>query len=545
MSKVVKISAKGATACCRALAVTVVLFCSAVSAFADTYAYKVQYLQSSGVQHINTGVVPDRNTMFKGSYEYLGTVGAKANYDMIAACAQPRYYPVSLNSASATHALNERYVSYNDTPNQTHPYRTRHTIVFNDALHRVFVDNKYISTFTTGFTGASHTCYLFASNNNNNKAAYHSKARIYWCEFTDTATGTVLRRFIPVVDENGKPAMFDEINEKLYYNLGTGADFTAGPQITEEPWYFVEYLESTGTQWIDTEKLALAETRTDVGYKYTPTTQSVNAMIGGIQTPSRYYPISLPGTDAKAERYDRGSGTGSEFKLTHPVVTDHEVIFNGAQRNVYVDGVEIATFTAGFTDSAKSMYMFAARNVSGNKADWLAKARIYHYEIYETNGTMCAAFRPAVDSTGVGCMYNGYTGKLHKNGGTGEFNVGRIISPEVPLNLDSRNITPSDGLNVFPFSVRPSYGTVFKLDEAYTNAFDVEVRADGVYTVAKGTGSAAADVIVVTGSTAANFAVGAMPTCASIVLSGTVTLTANCDWRGLGKIVIGADSARS
>ena len=51
MSKVVKISAKGATACCRALVVTVVLFCSAVSAvsaFADTYAYKMQYLQSSG-----------------------------------------------------------------------------------------------------------------------------------------------------------------------------------------------------------------------------------------------------------------------------------------------------------------------------------------------------------------------------------------------------------------------------------------------------------------------------------------------------------------
>ena len=91
MNKVVKISEKGATTCCRALAVTAVLFCSAVSAFADTYAYKVQYLQSSGVQHIDTGVVPDRNTMFRGSYEYLGTAGAKANYDMIAACTSPRY----------------------------------------------------------------------------------------------------------------------------------------------------------------------------------------------------------------------------------------------------------------------------------------------------------------------------------------------------------------------------------------------------------------------------------------------------------------------
>lgn len=535
MSKVVKISEKGATTCCRTLAVTVVLFCSAVSAFADTYAYKVQYLQSSGVQHIDTGVVPDRNTMFRGAYEYLGTAGAKANNDMIAACAQPRYYPVSLYNNSDTHARHERYVSNSDTPNQTHPYLTRHTIVFNDALHRVFVDNKYINTLTSAFTGASHTCYLFASNNNNNKAAYHAKARIYWCEFTDTATGTVLRRFIPVVDGNGKPAMFDEINEKLYYNLGTGADFTAGPQITEEPWYFVDYIESTGTQWIDTEVRALAETRTDVGYKYANVTQNSLAMIGGIQSPKRYYPISLQGTSAKAERYDRGNDPGSEFKFTHPAVTDHEVIFNDSKRTVNVDGVEIATFTSPFEDSAKSMYMFAARNVNANKADWLAKARIYHYDIYHTNGTLCAAFRPAVNASGKGCMYNGYTGKVHENGGTGDFALGRIVSPKVALDLSSRSDL-AEGLKVMSFTVRPSWGTVFELDAATAATYDAEVRSDGVYLAAKN--AAAASVVTVTGDTAANFAVGAMPTCSSIVLSGTVRLTANCDWRGLGKIVI-------
>lgn len=534
MNEVVKMREKGATTCCRALAVTAVLFCSAVSAFADTYAYKVQYLQSSGVQHINTGVVPDRNTMFRGSYEYLGTAGSKANYDMIAACAQPRYYPVSLNNASDTHARHERYVSNSDTPNQTHPYLTRHTIVFNDALHRVFVDNKYINTLTSAFTGASHTCYLFASNNNNNNAAFHSKARIYWCEFTDTATGTVLRRFIPVVDENGKPAMFDEINEKLYYNLGTGADFTAGPR-KEEPWYFVEYLESTGTQWIDTETLAFAETRTDVGYMYTQTSQNKYAMIGGVNSPSRYYPVSLPGTDGRKERYDRGNTTGSEFTFTHPTLADHEVVFNDDRRCVYVDGVEIATFTAAFTDSAKSAYLFAACNVSGNKADWFARARIYHYDIYHTNGTLCAAFRPAVDANGKGVMYNGYTGKIHENGGTGDFALGRIVSPKVPLDLSSRSDL-AVGLKVMEFAERPSWGTVFELDAATAATYDAEVRSDSVYLAAKN--AAAASVVTVTGDTAANFAVGAMPTCSSIVLSGTVRLTANCDWRGLGKIVI-------
>ena len=526
MSNVVKVRERVATACCRALVVTAVLFCSAVSAFADTYAYKVQYLESTGKQYIDTGVTADANTMFRGRYEYLL---ANGNYDMIAGSTTPRYYPISLNGKNPN---KERYVYRDSSPSQTHPCRTSHSIVFNDPQHRVFVDGKYIGV-VSDFTTNTRQCFLFASNDSG-KANYYSTARIFWCEFTDTATGEVLRRFIPVVDENGKPAMFDEINEKLYYNLGTGADFTAGPR-KEEPWYFVEYLESTGTQWIDTETLALAETRTEVGYMYTQTSQNRYAMIGGVNSPSRYYPVSLPGTDGRKERYDRGSNAGSEFTFTHPTLADHEVVFNDDGRCVYVDGVEIGTFTAAYTDSAKSAYLFAARNVNANKADWLAKARIYHYDIYHTNGTLCAAFRPAVDANGKGVMYNGYTGKIHENGGTGDFALGRIVSPKVALDLSARSDL-AEGLKVMSFTVRPSWGTVFELDAATAATYDAEVRSDGVYLAAKG--AAAAGVITVTGDTAANFAVGAMPTCSSIVLSGTVRLTANCDWRGLGKIVL-------
>ena len=42
------------------------------------------------------------------------------------------------------------------------------------------------------------------------------------------------------------------------------------------------------------------------------------------------------------------------------------------------------------------------------------------------------------------------------NKGTGAFTVGRIISPDVPLKLADRGITPSNGLNVLPFTERPS-----------------------------------------------------------------------------------------
>ncbi|MBP5510086.1 MAG: hypothetical protein J6Z49_04140, partial [Kiritimatiellae bacterium] len=413
---------------------------------------------------------------------------------------------------------------------------TSHTVVFNDAQHRVFKDERLVTTFNQTFT-STRPCYLFASCNSGS-AAYFSTARIYWCEFVDSSTDEVLRRFVPVVDDNGRPAMFDEIGETLYYNLGSGDDLTAGPREGEEPmWYFVEYLEADGAQWIDTGHIATSNTHTEVGYKFTAETQTSLAMIGGSQSP-KYYPVSLNSSNAKEERYCyAGNGT---FATTYPALQHHETVFNDSGRNVFVDGRWKGAITANFGDSGPyTMLMFAARGSRGG-VGWNSKSRIWHYEIYEGD-TPYRAFLPAVALDGNGsyapCMHDRMSETNHFNKGTGSFTVGRIISPEVPLKLAARGITPSNGLNVLPFTERPSYGTVFTVDEQYAGDFDVEVRADGVYTVAKGTGGNAANVITVTGDTAAQFPVDNMPTCASVVLSGTIRLTADCDWRGLGKIV--------
>ena len=78
---------------------------------ADTYDYRVQYLESSGTQYIDTGIIPSWNTMFTATYEYLSTVSGSANFDMIAgvrttSAGSTRYYPISLNGG----LLKERYV---------------------------------------------------------------------------------------------------------------------------------------------------------------------------------------------------------------------------------------------------------------------------------------------------------------------------------------------------------------------------------------------------------------------------------------------------
>ena len=47
------------------------------------------------------------------------------------------------------------------------------------------------------------------------------------------SNGVKIRDFVPVLDMNGTPCMFDKVEQKFYYNQGTG-DFIAGPVIGGE-----------------------------------------------------------------------------------------------------------------------------------------------------------------------------------------------------------------------------------------------------------------------------------------------------------------------
>ena len=503
----------------------------------DTYDYEVEYLESTGGQYIDTGIVPDYNTTVKATYEYV-TLISSGNDMLIGArttSAQgTRYYPVALDGT----LLKERYVLSTAVRRKEHLVLARHKIVFNDENHKVFVDNVEIGSLDNDLTSSTRTCWLFGGNSEGS-AHWFAAGRIYECQIL---TNNVLARsFKPVVDGNGEACMFDEVEQKLYRNGGTGA-FTAGPrpgsgeeeETGEKPWYLVEYLESTGTQYVDTGLPAHTNTQTDVGYQYRYVdSQWANGdMISGVQSPSRYYTVSLRGTTARKEGYIYGT---NEVTKTYPEFYRHELCFNDAKRNVVLDGALIGRFSPDFANSTRSVLIFAGHSTAGN-ASWKSKARIWHYDISE-GGIPLRKFIPAVGTNGVACFHDLVSSSNYYNKGEDVFKVGRIISAEVPLDLSARTDL-AVGLNVLPFEVRPSYGTVFKLDETTAATYATEVRADGVYLVDKNSAGDAARVITVTGETAIQLKEGEMPVCSSIVLSGIVTLTADCDWRGLGTIVV-------
>ena len=73
-----------------------------------------------------------------------------------------------------------------------------------------------------------------------------------------------LRDFQPVLDSNNIPCLLDKINNKFYYNKGTGSFTYGGIQTPKDGYTEVEYIESNGTQYIDTEVVINSNTDIDM-----------------------------------------------------------------------------------------------------------------------------------------------------------------------------------------------------------------------------------------------------------------------------------------
>lgn len=523
-----------------------------VLSWADTYKHKVQYLESTGTQYIDTGIIPAATTGCRITYEFMSLVDTDDCLDMIVGVTDGnlRCYPVALMYVGGANTgrkdktkdvLCERYMYHEDIPSRGERYasRTRHTVLFNGAGRRLFVDGSYLGSYTSVLNGTK-PFYFFAYNNNGSPKSY-SASRIYGCKFFNNSTGALIARFIPVVDDDDRPAMFEEVEGKLHYNLGTG-EFIAGPR-KEEPWYIVEHIESSGGEYIDTGIIPSQDTMFRAIYEYMSVVAGVGSasqcdMIAGVSKGGSYYPVSINykyrKEGANVVKYERYITPGSTLLANHPARTRHALVFNDANRGLFVDGAYHGTFNSFNKAITGSCYLFAS-NANGSP-DHYAAVRNYGCE-FVTNGALVASFLPAVAASGAVCMYDDYSGKNFYNRGTGAFTAGRIVSPVVTLDLSGRTDLAA-GMKVFDFNVRPSYGTVFALDAATAANYDAQVQSDGVYLAAKGAGGEAANVITVTGSTVAQFKAGEMPTCASVVLSGTVTLADDCDWTGLGTLVI-------
>lgn len=181
----------------------------------------------------------------------------------------------------------------------------------------------------------------------------------------------------------------------------------------------VEYLESSGTQYIDTGIYIQCNT-VELNMRYSGFANKYFCCGCRKTYRNSAFVFSNGGTSLKDySRYFINYGTTYQTPICQNDSSIHTVVFNNICK---VDGNTIATFTAVNQTASTTFWLFGTNNQDGVK---YGSMRIYECKLYNNN-TLSVDLIP-VRVGQVGYMYDKVSGKLFGNAGTGDFIVGSDI----------------------------------------------------------------------------------------------------------------------
>jgi len=179
----------------------------------------------------------------------------------------------------------------------------------------------------------------------------------------------------------------------------------------------VEYLESTGTQYIDT--LFLPNNNTRIIATLSFGSMSGWEVIFGTRyaSGSREYSLqSFNGTGRVRICYGSTASSGAVNVGTNNKVN---IDFN---KNKLTAGSASETTTAQTFTAARTLFLFALHESDNSTSNRCYKGRIWALKIYD-NGVLIRDYIP-VRKGQVGYMYDKVSNQLFGNGGTGNFILG-------------------------------------------------------------------------------------------------------------------------
>lgn len=176
---------------------------------------KLDYIESSGRQYINTGFKPNQNTRCVMDIENLSSAqaaffGARANQN----AASFTYFSLSATTGRSDYGSSKQSMSFTNTVG-------RYTV---DQNKNVCTANGVTATGTANTFQLTNNLYLMAVNQAD-AAMQNAKLKLYSAKVYDN--GTLVRDFIPCKNASGTIGLWDNVNSVFYANAGTGT-FSTG-----------------------------------------------------------------------------------------------------------------------------------------------------------------------------------------------------------------------------------------------------------------------------------------------------------------------------
>jgi hypothetical protein len=175
------------------------------------YKLELPYIQSTGTQFIDTGFIPKSTTRVVASFTMMQT---DSKWYKLWGSGNGSYTNDFSMWASGTTKLQVCYGNKNTT------ITCDGGQVYADANKNVWLMDGVTTTLTAQTFTCNYPMYIFSVNRDTNSSYVNAKIRLESFQIYDN--GALVRDYIPVLDWENVPCLYDKVTRKLYYNAGSG-----------------------------------------------------------------------------------------------------------------------------------------------------------------------------------------------------------------------------------------------------------------------------------------------------------------------------------
>lgn len=373
---------------------------------------ELEYIESNGTPYIDTGFVPNANTTFKCKLQAI------TGYQF--GCGRQEI-------DSSTNAFLGAYKNENGVTIEygaigfgyVQPIDGISIISskIESSTYYVVNNNNTLSSRNVTTRTTSGTITIGALHNGPNQTELsRGKGKFYYLTFYNS--GILVHNYIPAERcSDGKPGLYDTVNNVFYTNQDTG-EFIKGPYVKESykvlspkkssDYIELEYIESTGTQWIDAGYTNTANVIYETQIKW----QSYPGHRQLIGNTPVYFGLNQTGY---YETYDVSTVKGSlvDFDNIRFVYSQ-----SNQNRSVYVNNVLAVSYTS-FTHDTTPVRLFDL-----TQTGFACKCAMKFFKIY-SDGNLVRNFIPAKRKSDneIGLL-DKVSGEFFTNQGTGTFIAG-------------------------------------------------------------------------------------------------------------------------
>ena len=377
---------------------------------------QLDYIQSTGTQYIDTGAVFTNGLRFMGKINLASTTTSSVKTAIFGAHNAAEPYGRSYLGVDASKNFEvgggNGYAYYRGITISTN---TDYTIdVSNIPGQGYLLVNDIDGTQTGGQAYAApfsdRTIWLFDVNTTNSSWFTKSAMKLYYAKFYDD-TGNLIRNFTPCKNPSGEVGLYDYVTKSFYGNAG-GGSLPAG-------YTQVEYIQSTGTQYIDTGFKSNQDTRLVLDVNSPLVSGPVWLFGARTSASSKTYNFLCYGSKYRSD-YNDNSSTSLTINPSGRFTIDKD-------KNITkINGSTASTITYGAFQCEYNLFLFSNNNAGAANSG--ASISIYSCKIYD-NGTLIRDFVPARNSSGTLGLYDTVGGTFYTNAGSGTFTVGDEILP--------------------------------------------------------------------------------------------------------------------